>query len=90
MKVLEEFGNSHHYYSNYEKSDWYCPNCGRKEVWVELEMGDYYEGPPHICVQCGSFFSLPRCGVLKEKVYKDMVRQLRLKQTFKPKTKPGG
>jgi predicted RNA-binding Zn-ribbon protein involved in translation (DUF1610 family) len=52
MKVLLEFRNSHHYIAEYEKSKYFCPNCGKQEVWEEQGEGDYYAGSSYICTSC--------------------------------------
>lgn len=43
----------------WELTELYCPSCGKQEVWVEDSDGDYYEGPPHLCVGCETKFTLP-------------------------------
>lgn len=53
---------SHKYTEAWEKTDFYCPNCGKRGVW-SVAGGDMYVGPQHICVDCESSFYLPD-GVL--------------------------
>lgn len=38
--------------SLYEKTRWYCMNCGQREVWEERGSDDYYNGPFLLCVIC--------------------------------------
>lgn len=40
-------------------TDYFCPNCGKKSVYVEQWEGDYYSGPHHYCISCKFDFSLP-------------------------------
>lgn len=35
----------------YNKTEYYCPNCGCQGVWVE-EDGDFYIGSLGICMSC--------------------------------------
>jgi hypothetical protein len=39
--------------------DLFCPNCGKKEVWVEEGGGDYYVGNQYICTACAHEFHMP-------------------------------
>lgn len=38
------------------QSDWYCPECGVKGMWQDIEAaksgGDYYYGNSAICAEC--------------------------------------
>jgi transposase-like protein len=43
----------------WETTDYFCPRCGKQDVWVEDSPGDYYTGPSHLCKACGADFSLP-------------------------------
>lgn len=46
--------------SEYEADDSvYCPACGEKKVWVERGGADFYEGFGHVCVGCGTYFTMP-------------------------------
>lgn len=58
---------SHVYSEDWEfLPDTFCPNCGHKGVWANLE-GDFYVGNQHICTQCEYSFHLPSC----DKITKD-------------------
>ena len=89
MKVLLEF-NTHHYYRKYYKTEWYCPNCGKQEVWDESGEGDFYAGTTSYCTECGF-----QCNLLggpskiTEKSYLNIVDQIRSGITLIPITKPG-
>lgn len=37
----------------------YCPNCGKRDVWVEDGDGDYYAGPDYGCKACNHCFNMP-------------------------------
>lgn len=37
----------------------HCPGCSAAGVFVEQDDGDYYQGPCHICIACGSEFTMP-------------------------------
>jgi len=43
----------------FELTNYYCPNCGKKEVWTDNGPGDYYEGPTFLCTNCQNAFTLP-------------------------------
>lgn len=49
---------SHKYTETWEKTGYYCANCGERKVWARAE-GDMYVGPQHMCVSCAHFFYLP-------------------------------
>lgn len=57
MKVCNQYPK-HHYITEFDKTSFFCPNCGNKEVWVEGE-GDYYVGPTYLCTSCKEKFYLP-------------------------------
>lgn len=57
VTIKYEAGHSYDY--TYEKSDLYCPECGKQEVWIEQGLGDYYEGVGHECTHCGASFTMP-------------------------------
>lgn len=49
------------YEEDWTKQDYFCPNCGQKEVWAG-GLGDYYAGQEHICTACRNefyFYSSP-------------------------------
>ena len=50
---------SHSYEEKWEKTELYCPNCGKPEVWHETGGGDYYVGETFICTACRHRFYLP-------------------------------
>jgi transposase-like protein len=47
-------------------TDYYCPNCGKQNVFVEEGEGDYYTGPTHYCNTCDYSFSIPSGSVNKD------------------------
>ncbi len=42
-----------------EKTRFFCPNCGDKNVYIEKGIGDYYEGEGHYCKNCNFHFTMP-------------------------------
>ena len=57
MKIKYEAGHS--YDETWEQTDFYCPGCGSKQVWVEVDAWDYYQGPNYLCLGCEAMFTLP-------------------------------
>ena len=88
MKVLLEFKNSHHYFQEYEKSELYCPNCGKKEVWEEQGFGDYYKGNKYVCTDCGFMFTMPS-GNIRDDEWGEIPKQLKSRITNIPTTIKG-
>lgn len=86
MKVLNEYPDSHHYWEKYEKSDYFCPCCGSKELWEEQGSGDYYLGVDYVCTNCDTVHTLDNSG---NEAKKEIVDQLKTKVTSTPTTKKG-
>jgi len=90
MRVLLEFPGSHHYWDEYEKTDWFCQKCGQKEVWDSLGEGDYYTGTTAYCTNCNSAMSfLGGPSQETHPAYLGLIDQLRSGQTKKPTTGKG-
>lgn len=89
MKVLNEYPNSHHYWEDFEKTDLFCPACGKQEVWEEQGAGDYYLGPDFICTACGSDWTMQGPNKREEPNVKGKIEQLRTGTTKTPTTVPG-
>lgn len=53
MKILNEYPGSHHYWDEYEKTEYFCAKCGKQEVWESTGPGDYYVGNEALCTACG-------------------------------------
>lgn len=53
----------HSYTSWFEKTEIYCPNCGKRDVWKNDDGGDHYVGEDYYCLDCNSEFNLPRLSV---------------------------
>lgn len=53
----------------FELTNYYCPNCGKKEVWTDNGVGDYYEGPTFLCISCENAFTLPTLRKAKSSLY---------------------
>lgn len=41
----------------WERSEYHCVGCGGSNVWCEEGPGDYYEGPEHMCEDCGEYWN---------------------------------
>jgi hypothetical protein len=54
---LPEF--SHKYKEPWRSTDYFCPNCGIKSVWLRDDGGDFYAQEQHICISCDHTFHLP-------------------------------
>lgn len=51
--------HSHSYEETWDKTDYHCPCCGKKEVWSDTSGGDYYVGEEFMCLACKACFHLP-------------------------------
>lgn len=90
MKVLNEYPGKHHYWTEYEKTEYFCPNCGANEVWQEQDPGDYYCGEDWLCLSCSHGWTMRGPYTLKEINEYGILAQLRQGKTFEPTTKRGG
>lgn len=52
ITVLNEYPGRHHYFENFDSTDWFCPNCGLRGCVFEAEEGDDYGGGISICTNC--------------------------------------
>jgi hypothetical protein len=60
------------------KTDYFCPICGKKEVWSEAGPGDYYAGPRILCVECGGSMEHPQgASVHQTDTDKDRIKQIK-------------
>ena len=59
VKIDVKYSSGHVYAYEYIETEFFCPICGEKAVWVEVGPGDFYEGPDYICHKCGGGFALP-------------------------------
>ena len=66
----------------YVKTNYYCPACGKKHIWVHDDEGDYYLGPEHNCVVCGFWFYMPSEGIAKDKKFTDALCKAIIKVCF--------
>jgi hypothetical protein len=62
---------------DFDLTDYFCPQCGNKSVWVEDSEGDYYEGPQFICTHCESSFRLPRIYKIEDMEDRQIVKELK-------------
>lgn len=89
IEVLNEYENSHHYIETYCKCDYFCPLCGRQQVW-EGDSPDYYQGVNYYCTECESSFTLPSAGKCTSFNELGILKQLKELKAWKPKTNKGG
>jgi len=52
-----------HWGCDVEKTEYYCPECGKQEVYEALGEGDYYEGTGLYCNSCNNAFTMPSRGI---------------------------
>lgn len=89
MKLLLEFENSHHYFVEFVKTDYFCPMCGKTEVWRNSDGGDYYEGSMHLCASCDAISYLDSCSSEIDIPYKRLINQIKSGTVPTPTTKKG-
>lgn len=66
FKVKYESGHTH--FETWEiEPNFFCPNCGAKEVWSNNDDGDYYEGNDYLCKSCGTLWTMPTFKINNEK-----------------------
>lgn len=58
VKLDVKYSLGHSYPERWKRDTYYCPNCGKQNVWSEQGEGDYYYGPSSLCVDCGFSFCL--------------------------------
>lgn len=59
IKVINEYhfpkslikNDGHHYEEEWTKTEMFCPNCGKQEVWSG-DGADYYVGTQYLCTNC--------------------------------------
>lgn len=85
MKVLNQYP-THHYFHEWNKTDFFCMNCGQKEVWAE-ECGDYYQGEAHLCISCEHSWNMPYSPDIGDHV--KFIGQLKSGITETPDTRKG-
>lgn len=88
MIVTRQYPN-HHYQDEWTKDEFFCPKCGKQELWREGGSGDYYLGPSYYCVACETEHYLHHARDLKEPYEKKIIEQLRSGVTLEPTTPRG-
>lgn len=89
MKVLKEYKGSHHYWEDYEKTGYFCPSCGKKDVWEQCGSDDYYVGSAYVCVNCSTSHYLDNSSDLrKDEHYVKIIEQLKTGKAHEPTTPP--
>lgn len=76
IRVTVDYG-SHQSTEPWEKTDLYCLNCGRQEVWICDDGGDYYQGETHMCLSCEHSFNLPHYPTDPDDQDEQRLRQIR-------------
>ena len=88
MKILLEFKN-HHYFVEFDETDYHCMNCGAKKVWQELVSDEM--GPMHLCLACNCKFTVSfEPSTVSDSAYVSLIEQLRDGICRVPTTKRGG
>jgi len=97
MEVINEFHHphavvptpGHHYIETWVKSDFFCPNCGVKEVWTG-GGSDYYMGCGYLCTKCKCSMHLDSCHTEPTKNDNELliIKQLLSGDTAMPTTPP--
>jgi predicted RNA-binding Zn-ribbon protein involved in translation (DUF1610 family) len=70
MKLIKDYGQIKPVEVDLIQTDNYCPNCGKKSVYVADDEGDFYVGPDYICIECKFLFSMPIGSIADEPMYK--------------------
>lgn len=58
MSVIPDFKSVVVRGDKWTPTKYYCPMCGRQEVW-ESDGFDFYEGNEHACLSCHGTFRSP-------------------------------
>ena len=59
VDLTVKYEAGHSYDESWEKTDLHCCLCGKKNVWVELGLGDFYNGLSYLCGDCGASYCHP-------------------------------
>jgi predicted RNA-binding Zn-ribbon protein involved in translation (DUF1610 family) len=59
IDITVTYSAGHSYREPWEKTEFFCLHCGKKEVWARRDGGDYYQGESYLCSDCGSGWNLP-------------------------------
>ena len=59
VTVSVKYEAGHSYLEDWVKTEYYCPHCGKQEVWDEDSGGDHYVGTRLTCVSCAAGFRMP-------------------------------
>jgi hypothetical protein len=58
VNVVLQYSESYKRTVKYIKTGYFCPECGKAEVWCEDDGLDYYLGVTYACTGCDSLFAL--------------------------------
>lgn len=56
VKYFNNGKYSHEYTESWDKTELFCPACGKQDVHVDTGAADYYAGEYHLCAACGAGF----------------------------------
>lgn len=74
VKMTIKYELGHSYDETWERTDYFCPSCGKQPVWEEAGPGDYYMGTQLLCVICKASFYLPTGYSQSEKNWQNQQR----------------
>ena len=74
--------HSHEYTESWERTELFCPACGKREVHEEQSKGDYYVGVQFLCASCGASFYLPSHPEPDPKNEQDVQRLAAIRDTL--------
>lgn len=57
-RIKRSFLAGHEKIVVFTKTDYFCMNCGKKEVWDD-DCDDFYQGTNFVCFACGSEWANP-------------------------------
>jgi hypothetical protein len=77
IRVDVKYELGHTITTYYERSDWFCPNCGKQNVWEEQGPGDYYVGVNHVCIECKTYFLMPSIDSDPDYTEKQVIETIR-------------
>lgn len=56
VKINVRYSAGHTIKKVYKKTNFFCPYCGNKDVWKDVD--EFYDSPQHICIKCEQLFHL--------------------------------
>lgn len=84
VKYFNSGKYSHEYTESWEKTELFCPACGKREIHEEQDYGDYYVGTWFLCAACGAGFHLPTHPEPRPMDEQDQQRLAAIRDTSNP------